>query len=90
MAKWTYTDVYNFRVKLFSNWQYEFERWDKFDYSSLCWVMYQHKNGRGKNDSFNNCIISGVSGSSSKTDLIASAHLVSLSARRSSKILSLP
>ena len=77
MTKWTYSDVYKFRAKLFSNWQYEFERWDKFDYSALCWVMYKHKNGRGKNDSFNDVIIMGdTETSKSGIDGVSDNHIV--------------
>lgn len=53
----TYKDVYRFRQQLFSNWIYELKEWSAFDYGSLSWIMYKHRSGRGKNDSFNDCII---------------------------------
>ena len=57
MKKYTYKDVYNFRVNVFKEWEYELEYWKSFDYSSLSWIMYRKRSGQGGNDSFNDVII---------------------------------
>ena len=77
MGKYTFSDLYKFRVKLFSNWQYEYAKWDQFDYTALCWVMYKHKNGRGNNDSFNEVIImADTETSKSGIDGVSDNHVV--------------
>lgn len=56
--KYTYKDIYNFRCKLYQQWEYELEYWKSFDYTSLSWVMWRKRSGR-KDDTYNDVIIMG-------------------------------
>ena len=39
------------------HWQYKMLRWDEFDYSILSNVIYKKKTGKGKNGTYNDCIM---------------------------------